>query len=674
MYSVTKHEGNSLTDSVSLVERVLPYIGNARVAVLGDYCVDHYLFVAEDDGEISLETGLKTRPIRRVQTTPGGAGNVVNNLTALGVGTVEAIGVVGDDMYGRELARMLEDGGAHTDGLLVQADDWDTNVYTKVYDSDEEDPRLDIGSYNALSAEVRASLLEHVERALSEADVLIVNQQIQDALYTPEFLSELTRMLEAASGVEILVDSRDYADAFNGTVRKINLDEARHYAAAAGLEPGAGDPAELGSAAQRAADIEKLCIALSRAWETPIIVTRGEDGCLVAHSEGVETVPGIAMPRPVDPVGAGDALLAGTAASRAVEVPLSDAARVGNICAAVTVKKLFRTGTAAPQEVRALARRPAFRLRPDLAHAPEQARYLDRSRLEIVTSVPRAQRFRYAIFDHDGTVSVLRQGWEPVMQDVMVEAICGVLNADTEARRQPGAGEGPYSGRSPDCPCEEVEQAVSALISDTTGIQTIEQMHLLRDLVGSFGLVGESEILSAEEYKRIYLQRLDRMIARRAELVRGGLLDTADVTLKGAVSMLQALSERGVELFLASGSDHDAVEAEAELLGYAGLFEGRIFGSVGDAENDPKTVVLTEILNTIGSGAAREVVTFGDGPVEIRETARRGGTAVGVASDEVRRYGLNRSKRTRLILAGADLIVPDFAEREVLLDALFGGG
>ena len=66
------------------------------------------------------------------------------------------------------------------------------------------------------------------------------------------------------------------------------------------------------------------------------------------------------------------------------------------------------------------------------------------------------------------------------------------------------------------------------------------------------------------------------------------------------------------------------------------------------------------------------MATFGDGPVEIRETRKRGGTAVGVASDEVRRYGLNLAKRTRLVLAGADIIIPDFSQEDLLMKILFG--
>ena len=94
---------------------------------------------------------------------------------------------------------------------------------------------------------------------------------------------------------------------------------------------------------------------------------------------------------------------------------------------------------------------------------------------------------------------------------------------------------------------------------------------------------------------------------------------------------------------------------------------------VGKARARPDQVkkVLESILADIDLGEGEQVVTFGDGPVEIQETRKRNGLAVGVASDEVRRYGLNQGKRSRLIQAGADLIVADFSQTATLLELLF---
>jgi len=140
-----------------------------------------------------------------------------------------------------------------------------------------------------------------------------------------------------------------------------------------------------------------------------------------------------------------------------------------------------------------------------------------------------------------------------------------------------------------------------------------------------------------------------------------------DLTLKGAVSFARGLQRAGVQLVLASGTDQEDVVAEARALGYADLFTGGIYGSVGDVERDAKRVVLDRIMADIGSGAVNGLVTFGDGPVEMRETHRRGGWAVGVASDEIRRFGLNPAKRARLIRAGADMVIPDFSQYDRLL-------
>ena len=66
-----------------------------------------------------------------------------------------------------------------------------------------------------------------------------------------------------------------------------------------------------------------------------------------------------------------------------------------------------------------------------------------------------------------------------------------------------------------------------------------------------------------------------------------------------------------------------------------------------------------------------ELLVIGDGPVEIRECRKGNGVAIGIASDEVRRYGLNKEKRSRLIKAGANVIIPDFSQGDLLLKLLF---
>jgi phosphoglycolate phosphatase-like HAD superfamily hydrolase len=254
----------------------------------------------------------------------------------------------------------------------------------------------------------------------------------------------------------------------------------------------------------------------------------------------------------------------------------------------------------------------------------------------------------------------------------MVRAVLGGSREEGEQSRQESAR-------------EAVRETVRWYIDRTTGVQTLAQMRGLVDIVRDFGFVPEGEILDEHGYKALYNQELLSMVRGRVDLLERGCLDVSDFAVKNAPAFLRALAERGVTLWLASGTDQGDVEAEAAALGYADLFQGRIHGAVGDLGKEPKRIVLNTILSRIGASAAASVaasygpdgpgrqpgvVTFGDGPVEFMETVKRGGTAVGVASDEIRRWGWNMRKRQRLIEAGAAILVPDFSEMRRLIALL----
>jgi phosphoglycolate phosphatase-like HAD superfamily hydrolase len=258
---------------------------------------------------------------------------------------------------------------------------------------------------------------------------------------------------------------------------------------------------------------------------------------------------------------------------------------------------------------------------------------------------------RHAVFDHDGTVSTLRQGWAEVMEPVMMEAILGQGPAEPSV-------------------CQKVRQRVRDYIDWTTGVQTLAQMKGLAEMVREFGRIPEESILDEHGYKAIYNRELMAVVGKRLARLARGELEPEDFRIKGALSFLRELASRGVKLYLASGTDQADTEEEARILGYAELFQGRIYGARGDLSHEPKRAVLERILGEVGARGLSALATFGDGPVEIRETRKRGGLAVGVASDEVRRFGLDHGKRSRLIQAGADLIIPDFSQGRRLLELL----
>jgi phosphoglycolate phosphatase-like HAD superfamily hydrolase len=289
---------------------------------------------------------------------------------------------------------------------------------------------------------------------------------------------------------------------------------------------------------------------------------------------------------------------------------------------------------------------------PELAEAPSRARFIEGTEIEVIGDLSTNLQIKHCIFDHDGTLSTLREGWEKIMVPMMVQAVLGPGYEDVDPVRV---------GR--------VTAEVRNFIDRTTGIQTLVQMKGLQELVRQAGFVAENEILDEHGYKQIFNQQLLKMIEKRMAKLKSGELSPADFQITNAMALLQELYRRGVKLYLVSGTDQADLVAEAEAMGYAHLFEGRIVGAVGDITVEAKKLVVDQIIRD-NDLSGRQFATFGDGPVEMRETRKNGGLSIGVASDEVRRFGWNRSKRSRLIKAGANLIVPDFSQLPAILKAM----
>ena len=273
----------------------------------------------------------------------------------------------------------------------------------------------------------------------------------------------------------------------------------------------------------------------------------------------------------------------------------------------------------------------------------------DRADIEVLNPAVQRGRFRHALLDFDGTISVIREGWERVMVPLMVEMIAGEEgDADGTARRQ-----------------------VEHYVDQSTGLQTILQMDWLAQAVARRR--GPNKVLSAEQYKAVYNERLLSAIHERLARLESGQTAREELMIAGAEAFLQALAGHGLTLYVASGTDVGDVRHEAAALGVARYFGGGIFGAVGASRACSKAAVIRDILDAHGLEGP-ELLVVGDGPVEIREGKARGAVTVGVASDEVRRRGLNPRKRERLVAAGADLIIPDFTVGEALLALLFPTG
>ncbi len=276
--------------------------------------------------------------------------------------------------------------------------------------------------------------------------------------------------------------------------------------------------------------------------------------------------------------------------------------------------------------------------------APNSSDCLRMAEIECVNHGMTRGRFRSVLFDFDGTLSLIRQGWREIMVPMMVETLGECKTGETET---------------------QLEHVVADFVDRLTGKQTIYQMIQLAEEVRKRGGTPPDPVA----YKHSYHERLNGHIRDRVQSLRSRAVNAEELMVPKSLDLLRNLQRRGLTLYLASGTDEMYVKEEAALLGLTPFFEERIYGALDQYQDFSKERVIRDLIASqeIEGG---ELLGFGDGYVEIENVKSAGGTAVGVASDEARRRGVNAWKRERLIQAGADLIVPDFRRQELLVDFL----
>lgn len=267
------------------------------------------------------------------------------------------------------------------------------------------------------------------------------------------------------------------------------------------------------------------------------------------------------------------------------------------------------------------------------------------TRIEILNPEVSRGKIRHALFDFDGTLSLVREGWQDVMVPMMFEYISEVAKDEST---------------------EEVMHTIRDFVTRLTGKQTIYQMFELADQIKKRG----GTPLDPLEYKHEYLRRLEKRISDRIEGLESNSIDPSTLLVPGSVELLDSLRERGVRLYLASGTDEPFVIREARLLGLDHYFDGGIFGALDTYQNFSKKMVIDRIINENDLNGP-ELVGFGDGYVEIENTKSVGGIAVGMPTLESDPVHWDDWKKERLRQAGADLLIPNFAEHKPLLAFLF---
>jgi phosphoglycolate phosphatase-like HAD superfamily hydrolase len=266
--------------------------------------------------------------------------------------------------------------------------------------------------------------------------------------------------------------------------------------------------------------------------------------------------------------------------------------------------------------------------------------------IEFSQSFAPRPNITHVLFDFDGTLSLIREGWPDVMVPMFVEMLPPLAGETGEQRRQLCYND----------------------IMRLNGKQTIYQMIQLAERIKERGAEPREPLW----YKKEYLRRLGDRISSRIEDVRSGRRSREDFIVFGARAALQNLSSRGLALYLASGTDEADVKREAELLELSDFFGAHIYGAKDDYKSFSKKMVIERILRE-NAITGEQLLAFGDGYVEIENTKQVGGLAVAVASDEANNGAgrIDEWKRQRLLGVGADAVIPDYRDHQPLFEMIF---
>lgn len=326
------------------LELLLDNFSDLRIGLVGDLFLDRYLMIDPDDKELSVETGLEAYQVQKVRNYAGALGTVMNNLTALGVGQLVPVSVIGDDGHGFDLLQEVRKMPVNPNGLL-QTSRRLTPTYTKPMrqvssGNWHELNRLDVRTRGPLEADTVDLLIRRLHEVFAVVDGLIVLDQIAEpdwGVVNTDLRNAVDELAKAAPDKLIFVDSRSHIGHFNSGTLKGNLSEMLKTA---------------GWELEDSHAVVDATAPLSRKTGRPIFCTMGVDGILVVFPDKLPIhVNGFPVKGPVDICGAGDSATSGLVLSLCSTATEAEAAVVANLVASVTVQQIGVTGTATPTQL-----------------------------------------------------------------------------------------------------------------------------------------------------------------------------------------------------------------------------------------------------------------------------------------------------------------------------------
>ena len=329
------------------LKEIISNFKDKKIAVVGDFFLDKYLFFDRQWEEISIETGKVANQVVEIKHSPGAAGNIVKNIASLKPKEVIPIGFTGDDGEGYDMRCDFEEMGC-TVKYLVKSKKRYTPTYMKPQNIDivglsGENERYDIKNHDTLLPEIEEEIIENIKTVIPNMDAVVIADQVElkkpdCGAITKKVRETLVELAKENPHITFWVDSRLRMMLFSDMVLKPNQEEA--------CKAVFGD-----DVAFDMENTEKAGTELLKHSKRGVFLTCGKDGVKVFDEKGSVMCPAVSLDCEVDTTGAGDSFTSGAILALASGATYEEAAQIGNLTSGVTVQMLGTTGQATQEDL-----------------------------------------------------------------------------------------------------------------------------------------------------------------------------------------------------------------------------------------------------------------------------------------------------------------------------------
>lgn len=298
----------------------LSHFQSVQALVIGDFMLDTY--TTGRVKRISPEAPVPVMEVIRKESRPGGAGNVVLNLTALGAKVV-CLGRIGADSEGVQMKLCLSQDGVDLQGLLIE-DNYSTPVKNRLIADSQQLLRVDQETITPISPAFEKKIIALLKKLITQVKVVAISDYGKGFL-TPSLIAQTIALAKKAK-IPVIVDPKgmDFRKYKGATILKPNLAEA---IAASQLGPSAS----IDDVAKRIMEISDVDL---------LLITRSEAGMSLFDREEMRRDFPVRSREVLDVTGAGDTVLAVISAALANQLDISSAVELANIAAGIAIERL----------------------------------------------------------------------------------------------------------------------------------------------------------------------------------------------------------------------------------------------------------------------------------------------------------------------------------------------